>query len=112
MQVKAFKYVTPFLFYLLSFYAFSTTGIAVWVPVVYSWIIIPLIELLVKPNSNNLTKAEEEMARADKAYDLLLYMVVPLQYIALGYFLYTVTTQTQSLVDIVGKVMLMGLLCG
>lgn len=42
----------------------------------------------------------------------MLYGIVPLQYFALGLFLYNVTYTTQPAIDIAGKTAVMGLLCG
>ena len=112
MTIRAFKYTSPFIVYIGAFNSFSVTGWQVWLPLVYAWIIIPLTELLLKPNAGNLNAAEEELARADKTYDALLYLVVVLQYVALYKFLYAMSNDTMSLFDIVGRVWVMGLLCG
>jgi len=89
-----------------------TTGWVVWLPLIWAWLLIPLIELFAKPNSNNLEAAEEEMAKADKTYDILLYLVVVLQYAALYQFLNHITDPGLKWYDIVGRVWVMGLLCG
>ena len=59
-----------------------------------------------------MSQAEEEMARKNRWYDLVLYLVVPAQYAALSVFLYNVTYVDQPTVDLVGKTLVMGLLCG
>ena len=114
MGIRVFKYASPFLIYWGALYAFVTTGLPVWLPLIYSWIIIPLLELFIRPDDSNLSAAEEELAKKNKAYDCFLYAVVLLQYFALGLFLYSVTyhSSQQSWVDITGKVLVMGLLCG
>ncbi|MGZ3975333.1 MAG: alkane 1-monooxygenase [Flavisolibacter sp.] len=112
MRTRVFKYLSPFLLYFGAIVSFLDSGFVVWLPLVYSWIIIPLAELFTKPDDTNLSLAEEELARKNKAYDLLLYLVVPCQYFALGLYLYTISKGHQSTVDTVGKTMVMGLLCG
>jgi alkane 1-monooxygenase len=112
MSIKTFKYCAPLLVYLGSLQAFFSQGVPVWIPVIYAWIIIPLLELFIKPDSGNLSAAEEELVKNDRSFDLFLYMIVPLQYLALGCFLWSVTYQQQSWIDITGKVFVMGLLCG
>jgi alkane 1-monooxygenase len=84
----------------------------VWIPVLYAWVFIPLLELVLKPEEENLSDAEEEMARRDRVYDFLLYLIVPLQFLALCCFLYTIGMEGQTPLDIIGKVLVMGLLCG
>src|SRR5687768_9641901 len=112
MSTRIFKYLSPFLIYYGSLAAFLSTGFVVWLPLVYSWIVIPLCELFIKADEMNLSEAEEELAKKNKWYDVLLYLVVPFQYIGLAVFLYSITYVQQPWIDIVGKTLVMGLLCG
>jgi alkane 1-monooxygenase len=56
--------------------------------------------------------AEEELAKNDRSYDILLYIVVVLQYAILVKFLYTMSYDQLAWYDITGRVLVMGLLCG
>lgn len=112
MQIRVFKYLSPFILYYGSLVAFMASGFVIWIPLLYAWFIIPLIELFIKADESNLSGAEEELARQNKWYDILLYLVVPFQYFSLGLFLYNITYQEQSWVDMAGKTLVMGLLCG
>jgi alkane 1-monooxygenase len=112
MRVRAFKYASPFIVYIGAFRAFSVTGWQIWLPLIYAWIIIPLSELLLKPDSRNMDAAEEELTKADKSYDVLLYLVVVLQYAALYKFLYAMSHDTMTWIDVTGRTWVMGLLCG
>lgn len=112
MRTRIFKYLSPFILYYGAIAAFLNSGIVVWLPLVYSWFIIPLIELFIRPDESNLSEAEEELAKKNVWYDLLLYLVVPFQYFALGLFLYVTTYWHQNWIDTIGKTLVMGLLCG
>ena len=112
MNIRAFKYASPFIVYVGAFRAFSVTGWQIWLPLIYAWIIIPIAELLLKPNPHNMDAAEEELAKADKTYDVILYLVVVLQYVALYKFLHAMSHDAMTWVDIVGRIWVMGLLCG
>jgi alkane 1-monooxygenase len=112
MGIKAFKYASPLIIYIGAFHSFTVTGWQVWMPLIYAWIIIPLAELLLKPNSSNMNAAEEELAKADKSYDALLYLMVVLQYVALYKFLFAMSHDTMTWIDIAGRTWVMGLLCG
>jgi len=112
MTIRAFKYASPFIVYIGAFNSFSVTGWQVWLPLVYAWIIIPLTELLLKPDPGNMNAAEEELAKANKTYDGLLYLVVVLQYVALYKFLYAMSNDTMTSFDIAGRIWVMGVLCG
>lgn len=112
MRFRAFKYASPLLIYLGALQSFFSTGWVVFIPLLYAWVLIPLLELFLAPDDSNMSAAEEELARNDKVYDWLLYIIVPLQYVALGCFLYVVPLAGQSWIDVAGKTAVMGLLCG
>lgn len=106
------KYLAPFLIYVGALVAFFSTGWVVFIPLIYAWVVIPLLELLIKPDPSNMDQSQEELARKNRIYDFFLYLVVPLQYTALACFLYSVSSHQQGWVDMLGKTMVMGLLCG
>jgi alkane 1-monooxygenase len=112
MRLRAFKYLSPLIIYVGAVHSFSTYGILCYAPLIYAWIIIPLLELFIKPDAANLTEAEEEIARHDKAYDYILYAIVLLQMPALFYFLYSLQDPNLSAADMIGRIGTMGLLCG
>ena len=112
MRFRALKYISPFLLYLGAFRAFTITGWEIWMPVIYGFFVIPLLELFIRADSYNMSAAEEEVAKADKTYDILLYLVVVLQFIALSKFLYGMMYDELSIMDIAGRIAAMGILCG
>lgn len=112
MSIRAFKYLSPLIIYVGAFRSFTVTGWEIWMPMIYAWLVIPLIELFIKPSVANMSAAEEELARADKTYDVLLYGIVVLQYIALYMFLRSLQTDELSATDTTGRIWVMGLLCG
>ncbi len=112
MRIRAFKYLSPLIIYVGAMRSFTVTGWEVWIPLIYSWVIIPVTELLLRPDASNLDTAEEEVAKNDKVYDFFLYVIVVLQFAALFYFLYGITNESLAWYDVVGRVWVMGLLCG
>ena len=112
MNLRAFKYISPFIIYIGSIRAFMVTGWEVWMPVVYGFFVIPLLELFIKPQPGNMSETEEELAKADRKYDILIYLVVLLQYVALYWFLRGMAHDKLTWVDTLGRIWVMGLLCG
>jgi alkane 1-monooxygenase len=112
MTFRRLKYLSPLIIYIGSFRAFTVTGWEIWVPLIYAWIIIPALELFIHPEPANMSAAEEEVARKDKTYDIFLYLVVVLQYAALIRFLYAMSHDEMTTLDIIGRVWVMGMLCG
>lgn len=112
MNIRAYKYLSPFIIYIGAWHSFSVTGWQIWLPLFWAWIFIPVIELFVKPSPVNMTAAEEELAKNDRTYDFLLYGIVILQYVMLIRFLFSMKDPSLTLVDIAGRIWVMGLLCG
>jgi len=112
MQIRAFKYVSPLIIYVLAWLAFTGKGWITWSPMLYAWVLMPIAELFISPDSKNLTAAEEELAKKDKIYDYLLYIIVIFQYGALYIFLTSMQTSDLPWWETTGRVFSMGLLCG
>ena len=110
--MRAFKYFSPLIVYVGALLAFATYGWICYAPLIYAWIVIPGLELFLKPNAGNLSEAEEEIARNDRTYDYILYLIVILQIPTLFYFLYSMQDSALSLADKIGRTGTMGLLCG
>jgi alkane 1-monooxygenase len=112
MHIKIFKYLSPITIYFLAYFSFTGTGWLIWLPMMYAWIIIPLVELLIKPDEKNMNAAEEEVAKKDKLYDYMLYFFVLIQFVALYIFLNGFQHTDLNTWEITGRVCSMGLLCG
>ncbi len=110
--MKALKFILPLIFYVLAYFSFSYSGWLTWAPMIYGWIVIPGLELLVKPNEQNFSKMEEDIAKSNKLYDLMLYLIVPFQYAALFYFLFSLKDANLAWWEYAGRTLSMGLLCG
>jgi alkane 1-monooxygenase len=108
---RVFKYASPVLVYLGSVQSFLGSGWVVLIPLIYAFVLIPVLELALPSNDQNMSEAEEELARSNKVYDWLLYAIVPLQWGALVVFLFQMQ-HPMSTFDLIGKTAVMGLLCG
>jgi alkane 1-monooxygenase len=112
MRIKPFKYLSPFIVLAGAWLSFISNGFYTFIPVIYAFGFIPFIELFLQPRSSNLSSAEEEIAKADKTYDYILYAIVPLQYALLIQFLLSFQQTGLTWIDITGRIVTMGLLCG
>jgi alkane 1-monooxygenase len=112
MKFRAFKYILPFAIYFGAWRSFHSHGWVVFLPIMIAFGIIPLFELFLKPDSKNLNEAEEAVAKKDRLYDLFLYLIVPMQYLALYWFLTGITDQSLLWWERFGRIMGMGLACG
>lgn len=112
MQVRAFKYLSPLIVYMLAWIAFTGKGWLTWSPMIYAWILLPLTELFITPDEKNLTTAEEELVKKDRIYDYLLYIIVIIQFIVLYKFLTSMQNHDLLWREVAGRICSMGLLCG
>lgn len=112
MRFRALKYLCVLTLPALAILAFHLSGIWTFLPVLEGFFVIPLLELLFSPSEKNLAKTEEDLARADPIYDWMVYLVVPIQILALGFFLNSLKDPTLTNLDITGRVLSMGMLCG
>ncbi|MDW8334211.1 MAG: alkane 1-monooxygenase [Bacteroidia bacterium] len=79
---------------------------------IYAFVLIPILELIIPPDPTNLSKEEEELRRKDRGYDILLYLMIPVQYLFLYLFLTEMSRPEPTLFERVGKTLAMGLGCG
>ncbi|RYY41099.1 MAG: alkane 1-monooxygenase [Chitinophagaceae bacterium] len=111
MSFRVFKYGSPLLVYFGALQSFLGSGFVVVIPLLYAFVLIPLLELFLPATDGNLSEAEAELARRNPVYDWMLYAIVPLQWGALVLFLWQLRLPW-STCDLAAKTAVMGLLCG
>lgn len=112
MQLRAYKYLSPLTVFVLAGFAFTGQGWITWSPMIYAWVLMPLAELFIIPDKTNLDAAEEELAKNDRVYDYMLYVIVILQFGALFGFLTAMKANDLLWWETAGRIFSMGLLCG
>ena len=108
---RGLKYLSVLTVPITALISFNTTGALTFITLVYVFGLVPFIELLFKPDESNLSAAEAEVMRSDPLYDWILYLIVPLQWFFVGYFLFIMQTPVDTLTSI-GRVTSLGVLCG
>lgn len=112
MNIRALKFGAPLSIYVLAWFAFHETGWVITWPILFAFAFIPILELLLPAAEENMSEAEEQMAKEDRLYDLWLYLIVPLQYYALYLFFTSIQDPTITTWEHAGRIVVMGLLCG
>ena len=111
MNYRFLKYFLALTIPFFAYMSFNGNGIITYAPVIEAFLFIPLLELFFKPDSNNLSNAEEEMSKHDRSYDLILYLFVPIIYFLIWEFLVSMR-ESLSTSDTIGRILSMGLICG
>jgi len=80
-NIYTLKYFSPLIpFYLAYNSVVAWTGIWTFSLVIFLYVFVVLVELVLSPNKENVSKMEEEIRKEDPVYDYLLYFYVPLLY--------------------------------
>ncbi len=111
-RIAPLKYLSVFTLPLLAYIAFTSKSWLTYAPMLEAFVLIPFLELFFKPSPDNVTREEEEIRKADPYYDLLVYLVVPVQFLFLFLFLNSISDPTLTVVELIGRITSMGLLCG
>ena len=112
MQFRALKYGMVFTAIGLGFVSIAVGGVWVFALPAYAFGMVPLLELFFKPDPKNLTKAELELVREDKVYDWMLYLLVPVQYALVFFFLMSIGQEGLLWWEKLGFVWATGIGCG
>lgn len=108
---KFLKYFLTLSIPFLAYLSFNGYGIITYAPIIEAFLFIPILELFMKPDSDNLSIAEEEMSKNDKFYDIILYLFVPIIFFLIWEFLISMR-ESLSASDKIGRILSMGLICG
>ena len=73
---------------IIPFIAFSLGGIWSFLPIFHAAVFIPIMDRLFQGTEYNLSQEEEAKALANKGYDYILWLTVPLEISLLCLYLY------------------------
>ncbi|GAB4429637.1 MAG: alkane 1-monooxygenase [Bacteroidia bacterium] len=111
-HLRLLKYLAVLSLPLMLWPAFAWRGGWSFLPLLYVFGVIPLLELLMPPDPANLSRAEEDLARNNPRYDWMIYLTVPLLYAALGVFFVVLARVPLQGYEVLGLVLAIGIMCG
>ncbi|MCS6906166.1 MAG: alkane 1-monooxygenase [Bacteroidia bacterium] len=107
------KYCIVLLIGFLCIASLHIGGIVSWVVPVLAFGIIPIIELWLPPNSQNLDPIQEKQVQNNSWYDFILYAAFLLHYAVVFSFFFTLPSFSQiSLGELLGRIFTFGISCG
>ena len=112
VRLRALRYTTTFIAPALAVVGLLGHGLWTWALPLHAFMLVPLIELLGGPRKDALSEEEEQAALADPLYDVLIYLLVPMQWALLVLFLFRVGEPDIAPWEIAGRIATMGVLCG
>lgn len=105
------KYLLAFVVPVTVFISFTENGWWTYLPILFNFVCIPLIELIFKPNNANFNALETAKAKKDNFYSFLLFLTIPVQL----YFMYEffhIIQQPVTTFELIGRITAFGVLCG
>jgi alkane 1-monooxygenase len=110
--MKKLKYLFVFILPLGVFFAFNRQGWSTFSPIIFTFVLIPCLELFLKPDKQNFDQETMLKEKKSRFYDWILYLSVPIQILMLISFLFVIELTPIFSISYFGKVFAMGLLCG
>jgi alkane 1-monooxygenase len=108
---KVLPYFTSFILFILALMAFQKSGLWCWVPLIFTFGIIPAAEFLLKPVPSNNDPDQEATLKNHRIFDFILYAAAALHLILLVLFISNISSWNNT-IDLAGRVVSMGILCG
>lgn len=112
MNIRFLKYSIVFIIPLVAYLSINASGWWTFGTALLVYGLLPFLELFFRADQKNLEAAEEELVAKDRVYDYLLYLVVPVQFALLFYFVSVIGVMESTGVEFAGRVLSMGITCG
>ena len=112
MNFRALKYLSVLTVPIIVLIGLTFRGWWTFFPLFYAYAFIPFLEIVIPNSEENLSKAEEEIAKEDPIYDWMLYSIVPAQVFVMCYFIYSLTDPSLTGFETVGRIASYGISCG
>lgn len=105
------KYLAAFILPLVTVISFNIKGTLVWLPLIYAFIVVPLLDTFLPQDASNLSKEDEGSIKNAFWFKFLLALIVPAHFYVLWEFL-SIDFTTINMLETIGLVLGAGLSCG
>jgi alkane 1-monooxygenase len=112
MNIAALKYTLVYIIPGVVLFSLLQTNGWAFTALVVVFGVLPALEMLLPASTVNMSAAEEEVAKKDRIYDLILYSLVPIQWALLIFFLLRISDPGLPLLVKVGFTTAFGMACG
>lgn len=110
--MKRLKYLFVYTIPITVLVAFNFEGIWTFFPLIVFFGFVPLLELMVAPDRENMNKKLADDEKNQKIYDYILYGTLPLQVGFLVYFFLIIGETPYGSLEYIGRITAMGFMCG
>ncbi|MEM5565661.1 alkane 1-monooxygenase [Psychroserpens sp. AS72] len=110
--MKDLKYLAAFSIPIAAFISIYFKGSFVFITVIFSFVIIPILELLFPVENKNLESEDVENKLKNKIFDWLLYLNIPIVYGLVFFGIYEATNTPVETYELVGMIFSVGIVLG
>ncbi|WP_040279589.1 alkane 1-monooxygenase [Psychroserpens damuponensis] len=110
--MKDLKYLAAFSIPVVAFISIYLKGSFVFLTVIFSFVIIPILELIFPVETENLSQEVAESKLKNKVFDWLLYLNVPIVYGLVVFGIYEVKNTPIVTYELVGMIFSVGIVLG
>ena len=111
-RLQDLKYLAAYLVPATACVGLCLRGPWVLLTVLFSFVLVPLLELLIPRNTKNLSDLEVKQKSVSRVFDLLLYLNVPIVYGILGWLVYLLKAEPLSAFEQFGLIATVGIVVG
>ncbi len=114
MSIKPLKYLGVLISPIVIFICLNLGGWYTLSGIIYAFILVPILDIILPISAKNMSKIEEDVAKKNRLYDFMVYMIVPIQYFLVFYSMYLFKEYGSSftLIEYAGFISALGLACG
>ena len=110
--MKRFQYFFVYLLPISVYISFNTNGYLSFLPIFVFFGLVPILELIIPPDDENMDKKIAADEKNQRIYDWILYLAVPVQVGMLVYFFFVIQSTPIGNLEYFGRVLSMGFMCG
>lgn len=110
--MKDLKYLIAYAIPATVFIGLFYKGIWAFFTPVFAFVLVPILETLMPEDDTNLSAAASQEKASNLFFDILLYLNVPLIYGLVGWFLWSVTSQYYTTIELIGLTFSVGIAVG
>lgn len=110
--MKKYKYILTYITPAMIVISLFQRGWGTYTAIIFSFILVPLIELFFKPDVANISIDEEDEYKTALFYDVVLYSMLPIHLFIMAVYLYQLTFSHLAMYEKIGMTTAFGISCG
>ena len=112
MKYNRYIYLLFYIFPAVVLFSLQSKNAWSYSALILVFVLVPVLEILFKNRTYNLSSDEEKNAANNKWFDLIIYPLVPIQYFSAVFFIYQISDESIPLWIKLGLTSAYGMSCG